>query len=163
MINHIRIDERLAHGQVCLSWYTYFNCSKLLVLDDPTAADPFLKVIVMGAVPRGVNAEVVSSSDIENIVKEYNGNPDNSIMIVTKTPSYVIKLLEANATDIKLLNVGNMGGGVGKTRTTNYTYITDSEKEEFLKINEMGVEVQTRQLPNDNAEDFIKCIHEAFK
>lgn len=157
MIAHVRIDERLAHGQVCVKWISAVSATTLIVLDDGTAHDPFLKKVTQGVAPRGVKLEVLASEDIPSIVERYNGTGPN-VMIVTKVPSYVLKLVEAGATDIKAITVGNMGGNAKRKKITNHAWISEDERADFLKLMELGVSLETRQVPNDNPADFGKMI-----
>ena len=39
-----RIDDRLIHGQVMTSWLNYTSATKIMVVDDRSAQDPFLKM-----------------------------------------------------------------------------------------------------------------------
>lgn len=157
MIAHLRIDERMAHGQVCVKWVASVKAATLIVLDDGTAHDPFLKKITMGVAPRGVKLEVLATEDIPSIVERYNGAGPNA-MIVTKVPGNVLKLVETGATDIKTVTVGNMGGNANRKKITNHVWISDEEAAEFRKLMELGVKLETRQVPNDNPTDFGKLI-----
>ena len=41
-----RIDDRLIHGQVMTSWLNYTSATKIMVVDDRSAQDPFLKTVL---------------------------------------------------------------------------------------------------------------------
>ena len=41
-----RIDDRLIHGQVMTSWLNYTGANKIIVIDDVTANDSFLTMII---------------------------------------------------------------------------------------------------------------------
>ena len=41
-----RIDDRLIHGQVMTSWLNFTSANKIMVIDDQTAADPFMKTVL---------------------------------------------------------------------------------------------------------------------
>ena len=41
-----RVDERLIHGQVMTSWLNYTGANKIIVIDDVTANDSFLTMIL---------------------------------------------------------------------------------------------------------------------
>lgn len=49
-----RIDDRLIHGQVMTSWLNYTSATKIRVVDDRSAQDPFLKTVLKNAVPKNV-------------------------------------------------------------------------------------------------------------
>jgi len=161
MITHVRIDERLAHGQVCVRWVASTHSTNLIVLDTPTAKDPFLRKVVTGVAPQGVNIEVCAEEDIPQIVSRYNGTPDTAVMIVTKYPHYIVKMVEAGASDIKSITVGNMGSARGRVRVTQYALCSSDEKKQFLGLDAVGISLETRQLPDDRPQDFKQALLKA--
>lgn len=38
-IVHIRVDDRLIHGQVATRWVSHFNANRIMVIDDAVAAN----------------------------------------------------------------------------------------------------------------------------
>ena len=55
MINHLRIDNRLIHGQVAVVWRQYLNANAIIVCNDKVAADPIQRI----ALPMAVEGEKV--------------------------------------------------------------------------------------------------------
>ena len=49
-----RIDDRLIHGQVMTSWLNYTGANKIMVIDNGTANDTFMKTVLKNAVPSNV-------------------------------------------------------------------------------------------------------------
>lgn len=47
-----RIDDRLIHGQVMTSWLNYTSATKIMVVDDRSAQDPFLKTVLKMQFPK---------------------------------------------------------------------------------------------------------------
>ena len=114
----------------------------------------------MGVAPRGVNIEVCSEDDIPSIVKRFNGNSTTSAMIVTKVPRYVVQLVDAGATDIKSLTVGNMGAGYDRRKIAYHVWVNDKEGADFLALHKKGIQLETRQLPDDKPKDFAELLNE---
>ena len=54
-----RVDDRLIHGQVMTSWLNYTGATKIVVIDDVTANDSFLTMIIKTLVPANIKTEVV--------------------------------------------------------------------------------------------------------
>ncbi|SES95330.1 PTS system sorbose subfamily IIB component [Enterococcus malodoratus] len=49
-----RIDDRLIHGQVMTSWLNYTGANRIIIVDDETANDTFLKMIVTSVAPANI-------------------------------------------------------------------------------------------------------------
>ena len=44
-IVHIRVDDRLIHGQVATRWVSHFNANRIMVIDDAVAANDVEKML----------------------------------------------------------------------------------------------------------------------
>ena len=47
----IRVDDRLIHGQVVISWLPQVRSNKIVIVDDKLAVDCFLAEVVLLAAP----------------------------------------------------------------------------------------------------------------
>ncbi|WP_331836832.1 PTS sugar transporter subunit IIB [Erysipelothrix piscisicarius] len=54
MIQKIRIDDRLLHGQVAYSWKSALNYEAIVIASDDAASDPIRKQALKLAKPDGV-------------------------------------------------------------------------------------------------------------
>ena len=46
MIKHIRIDNRLIHGQVAATWKSNIGADAIIVCNDKVASDPIQKMVL---------------------------------------------------------------------------------------------------------------------
>ena len=51
MINHIRLDERLIHGQVAIKWSRHTGVNRIIVANDDAAKNPIIQKSLMMAAP----------------------------------------------------------------------------------------------------------------
>ena len=58
-----RIDDRLIHGQVMTSWLNYTGANKIIVIDDVTAKDSFLTMIIKTLVPANIVTQVTTGEN----------------------------------------------------------------------------------------------------
>ena len=54
----VRVDDRLIHGQVVAIWLKALNAHRIVIVDDRTARDEFLREVLILAAPRGVAVEM---------------------------------------------------------------------------------------------------------
>ena len=54
-----RIDDRLIHGQVMTSWVRFVKSKNILIIDDETYHDTFIRSFITMVVPRGIQIQVL--------------------------------------------------------------------------------------------------------
>lgn len=142
-----RIDDRLIHGQVVVSWIPYLRADEVIIIDDEYANDDFMKLLIKNASPENVKVHIFKLSDA---IAYLNDNDEGSrILILIKNIDYIIKLLEQNI-HLNKVNVGNLGSSNGRKKYYNSVYLSDDELN-VLKEAQMKVEIEIRMLPNDKA------------
>ena len=88
-----RIDDRLIHGQVMTSWLNFTSANKIMVIDDQTAADPFMKTVLKNAVPGNVGLGVFTvQKAVARLKKGFK--PDDKVIILVKYPKTVLMLIK---------------------------------------------------------------------
>ena len=91
MIKHLRIDNRLIHGQVAVVWQKYIDAKAIIVCNDKVAGDPIQKMALPLAA-RGSKVLVLSIADMLAYEKEH---PDESLSPRTPwiscAPAYRLK------------------------------------------------------------------------
>ncbi len=67
-ISLVRVDDRLIHGQVVMSWIRYIDCNAIKIIDDQVASDEFMCSLLCSVAPSGTKVEIV---DIKNGAEMY--------------------------------------------------------------------------------------------
>ena len=75
MISLVRIDDRLLHGQVALTWTPALGAGCIIVANDKVAKDDFQKMALNLAKPANVKLLVKTIADTAEILNDarYNG------------------------------------------------------------------------------------------
>src|SRR5207249_1645851 len=94
----VRIDDRLIHGQI-------------VIVDDKTAKDDFLRDLMILAAPQGVPVEVHGTAEGAQRVAQIAATSENAFVLM-KSPVTALALRKAGV-PIPVLNVGGMGAGPG--------------------------------------------------
>src|SRR5674536_100533 len=111
-----RIDNRLVHGQVGITWTSSLGANLIVVVDDEAANQPIQQqLMTMTADNAGVGIRFFTVEKTIRIISK--ASPSQKIFIVCKTPS-VAKSLVDGGVQIKDLNVGNMHFSAGKRALT---------------------------------------------
>ena len=151
-ISLVRIDDRLIHGQVVMSWTKRLNASVIVVPDDDAAADPILKVAMKAATPIGVRSAIVTVADGAALLNGPKLNNDR-VFVVVKGPGVIVQLLKAGV-PIKKVIVGNMRNEDGKKRITKIVAASQAEWDSFKEIDASGVELVEQWLPGEETRSF---------
>ena len=144
---HIRIDDRLIHGQVATRWATGLKVNRIMIIDDQVAVNETEKLVLRMAAPAGVNTSILQFDKAVANIK--NGNyAGQRVMLVVKSPVILVKMMEAG---IQLLpvNVGNMSNRPGTTQYKKSVSMTDEEKVAVEKLLQAGIKVTAQMVPDE--------------
>ncbi|WP_027632790.1 PTS galactosamine transporter subunit IIB [Clostridium hydrogeniformans] len=142
-----RIDNRLVHGQVGVTWTTAIGANLLVVVDDIAANDKIQQqLMTMTAESSGVGIRFFS---IEKTIKVIGkAAPSQKIFLVCKTPETVRKLVDGGV-PLKEVNVGNMHFSDGKRQLTKKVFVDDKDVEDLKYIESKGLDVYIQDTPGD--------------
>lgn len=146
-IIHIRIDDRLIHGQVATMWTNNLGASRIMVINDEVANNNLQKSVLRMAAPSNVSTSIISrDTAVKNIsAGKYSGQ---RVFIVVKSPLDILYLIE-NGLEVKKINVGNMSSKSNTEVIRPSISVTPEEKEAFKKLIDKGVEITAIMTPTD--------------
>ncbi|WAH36029.1 PTS system mannose/fructose/N-acetylgalactosamine-transporter subunit IIB [Alicyclobacillus dauci] len=156
-VKHLRIDNRLIHGQVTTNWVNSVGASHILVVNDQVAKDPIQKRLLPAAA-RGVKTSVLGIAEAIAYVTDA-ANASEHVLVVAKFPSDALVLLEGGVKP-EQVNVGNQAPIPG----TNYKMVTKSiavtaeDAAVYRRIVDLGFHLTSQMLPSDGKADFISLL-----
>lgn len=151
MIKQIRVDYRLLHGQVAVSWTSALGADCLLLVSDTVKSDPLRLETLKLAKPAGT--KVVVRNQQEAIDALNSGVTDKyKLFIICENLENAKAILEA--TGEKSLNVGNTPFRENTKQYGKSANLTKDEEELIKDMLNEGIEVYIQMVP---AEKSIKC------
>lgn len=155
-IIHVRIDDRMIHGQVATQWSGRLNATRIMVINDSIVNDDMRKTVVRLAAPANVSTSILGRQKALSNIKsgKYKGQ---RVLLICVSPMDVNYLID-NGLPIKSVNVGNLAQRDGTERIRPSLNVTPEEKEAFKKLIGRGVEVTvipTPQSPTVYLKDYI--------
>lgn len=155
-IIHVRIDDRMIHGQVATQWSGRLNATRIMVINDSIVNDDMRKTVVRLAAPANVSTSILGRQKALTNIKsgKYKGQ---RVLLICVSPMDVNYLID-NGLPIKSVNVGNLAQRDGTERIRPSVNVTPEEKEAFKKLIGRGVEVTvipTPQSPTVYLKDYI--------
>lgn len=146
-IVHIRIDDRLIHGQVAAFWTNSLAISRIMVIDDAVAADEMQKSLLRMVAPASVRTSIIDAQTaIANIsAGKYEGQ---RVLVIVKRPQLIWELKQAGLA-ITECNVGNMAAREGTRSIKPSVNITAEDEAYFRKLLADGVNISAIMVPDD--------------
>lgn len=150
-----RIDNRLIHGQVGVTWTNHLGANLVLVANDEVAKNEVRQNLMDMVLPETIETRFFSLEKTINVIQKAADR--QKIFIVVETPQDLLKLVEGGV-PIRNVNVGNMHYEEGKEQISSTVSVTDDDKKTFRKLNEKGVELDLRRVPDEKGQNIIELI-----
>ncbi|MBC1355182.1 PTS sugar transporter subunit IIB [Listeria welshimeri] len=153
MIQFLRVDHRLLHGQVAVSWFNALDVNTILVANDGVAADDFRKSAIRLAKPEA--AKLVMKSIDESIDSINSGVTDKyNLLVVVESVEDAYKLIIGTNGKIPMLNLGGTKQREGTTNFSKAVNLTSEEVEKLTALQTQNVDVFIQQVPNEKKVTF---------
>ena len=155
-IIHVRIDERLIHGQVATVWTNTLGCTRIMVINDEACNSETQKYVLKLATPSGVKLSVLTVQKAATRIKE--GKYDNDkVFVLFKNPKDCLRLME-EAIELPMLNVGNMSAKDGTTNIKKSVNVSKEDVEAFRKLDSLGLKITARMVPDEPENNFMNLL-----
>jgi PTS system mannose-specific IIB component len=151
-ITALRVDDRLIHGQVAMTWTKQLAVQGIVVANDEAANDNTQKMALKMAVPGGIKSLI---KPVDEAIRILN-NPKASkmrILVLTRTVKDALKVRQSVG-EIGFLNVGNTGRFDGidvseKLVLTPTIMLTKTEQQALKDLVALDPKTCMQQVPND--------------
>ena len=150
-----RIDNRLIHGQVGMTWTNHLGANLVVVANDKVAADEVQQSLMDMAVAETVETRYFTIQ--ETIDKIHYAADDQFIFLVVRNPQDALKLVEGEV-PINKINIGNMHFSEGKKQISKTVSVDDNDIQAFHQLHELGVKMEIRRVPDETSLDILKFI-----
>ena len=155
-VEHLRIDNRLIHGQVVVTWVQAQSIDTLMVANDAIAGDDFQRAILLAVAPPSIKVLILTIED----GLAYVASPDHAsdrIFILVNNPHDALRLFQGGL-PLRTMNVGNMSFAAGAKRVSNTVFVTPVDVRNFVGLQEAGVELTCQMMPTDRSNDFMEML-----
>ena len=136
MIQLLRVDHRLLHGQVVFSWCGQLNPNCILIANDAAATDDVRKAALRLGKPN--NAKLVIKTVDDSIAAINDGNVKDAVRLARET------------TQIKSINLGGTKSAPDRHALSHAVYVSDEEEKLLHEAAAEGIEVFIQAVPSDS-------------
>ena len=153
---HVRMDNRLIHGQILVSWNSALKLDHIIVCNDLVANDPLQVAVLKAVAPSGAKVSIMTVKD----TADYCLNPNSQnekIFILAKFPEDGWGLVE-NGLNLPVLNLGNQAYVRNSKKVSNTVFLTETGVKALKKIHEAGIKITCRMMPSSPEDEFWPMI-----
>ena len=150
MIQVLRVDDRLLHGQVAVAWTHHYKVDVILVANDHLITDKNMQVAFKLATPAGVTLSMKSLQGAVNVIN----NPKHAsrrILVITKDLDDAKFVCEKTGTEIKDILLGCLRNGEVKKNIEMNSYMSAHDIEVMDELENDGFHVFMQAVPTSKA------------
>lgn len=160
-IQLIRVDNRLVHGQVGMTWSSALNIDAIVVVDEEVVYNVFSQKL-MASIAKAANLDIAFYT-IENFVTTLQKQKDTKkIFVIVKNIQTVRKLYEKGIRFPKI-NIGNIHYERGRYPLNKKMYLTETDVQDLNYLNEVGNTIFYQDVPGTMTEKIELLDFEKLK
>ncbi|CCI87413.1 PTS mannose/fructose/sorbose transporter subunit IIAB [Lactobacillus gigeriorum] len=155
-LSHVRIDERLIHGQVATLWTNALKLQRIMVVDDEIVKSPIQKTALKTACPNGVHLSILTTKGAARRINsgKYEGQ---TVLLLVKNPGVLRKLVDL-AVLLPEINVGNMSTKAGTKQVAKSVAVSAQDIADFKYLAEKGSHLYHQMVPAEAKSEFLELL-----
>lgn len=142
-----RVDNRMVHGQVGVTWTKTLGANLILVADDETANNTIQQKL-MKSIAKSSGAEIRFFTLEQTADIIYQARKEQRIYIVVKT-IHSVRILVEKGVPIQELNLGNLHFSHGKKMVTKKVYVDETDIQDIEYLLSKGIKIFIQDVPGD--------------
>lgn len=150
-----RIDERLLHGQIRITWGKHTEANLILVANDDAAEGPNAAFMQAGMKASAGGEYSVRFFSIQKTIDVISkASPRQKIFVLCNNPTDVARLVEGGV-PITHCNVGNMHFHEGKRQIAKTVSVNETDIDAFKRLVANGVTCTIQNTPDQTPVDVL--------
>lgn len=157
MVNLMRVDERLLHGQVAVTWVSNVNATSILIANDEVVKNEMAKMALKMAKPSGMKLAIRSIDDGAALLNDPRSQ-QIPIFVIVKTIQDAVRLCKKTDA-IKKVNIGGVKKKDDSKLIAAAVHVNDADIQSLKELSGLVENVEFRMVPSDSA----KTVDEVLK
>lgn len=156
MVELLRVDDRLLHGQVAYAWSKSLPINLIVIANDEVSQDKTAKATFALAKPAGMSLVI---STVEKTIGFLNSAKAQNYraLVLVNTVADAAAIARAT-TGIASVNVGGLREREGSKRYTTAVCLTPEDVETIKELGRDGFEVSAQQVPADTKTNLVSLV-----
>lgn len=156
MIKLVRVDHRLIHGQVAMTWTRHVGINSILVVDDEIVNDKLAMNMLRIANPKGV--KLIIKNVEESVAALNSGATDKYEMMILCKSIDVAHRLFTQSPMLKELNLGGTKTQEDRKQISKSIHVSPKDIELLKELVDIGTDVSIQMVPNDPKQNIMDLI-----
>ncbi|MFS0603861.1 PTS sugar transporter subunit IIB [Peribacillus frigoritolerans] len=156
MIRLLRVDHRLLHGQVAVSWSQNLDIDAILIANDDVPMDELRKTTIKLAKPQGIKLVIKTIDDA--IASIRSGATDSYKLFIVVEKIEDAYQLAKNCPEINHINLGGTKRKEGTRSISNTVNVSNPQEQMLKELIDDDVEVEIRIVPGDKKVPASKVL-----
>lgn len=159
MIQKIRIDDRLLHGQVAYSWKAKLGYDAIVIASDEAATDELRKVTLKMCCPPDVKLATRNVTEAAKLLM--NEKLKNmKVFVICPNPETVYRLVQL-LEEKPVINLGSIQSHEGSKLFSKAVYLNEEDVKYLDKLHEEGYIIEVQEVP-ETSLNLYEQIKEKF-
>ena len=156
MIKVCRVDERLLHGQVAVTWVNTINPDAIIIANDEIMNDEIGKLALKMAKPEGMQMAIRS---IQKAIELINHPQTQSLQIFLLVKTiHDARLIEEGTHQIHYLNMGRVYCKDGTIELGAGIPISQNDADDLIAMFDRVSRIEYQMVPSETAKDVKKIL-----
>lgn len=156
MVKFFRVDERLLHGQVAVTWVSQVAPTSILIANDEIMNNEIAKMAIKMVKPNGVNLAIRDIAGAVELLKDPR-TENLQIFVIVKTVQDALRLV--NQVDgIGHINIGGIKKKEGSRLLGAAVYVNDADVETISQLAGKVKTVEFQMVPADKPKAAMTLV-----
>lgn len=158
MVALCRVDERLLHGQVAVTWLSQVQPDSILIANDEVMENEMSKMALKMVKPSGVKMAIRSLADGAKVLNDPRA-AGMKIFVVVKTLQDAVRLC-GETDQITKINVGGVKKKEGSKLVAASVYLNGDDLAAVQKLVDLGKDVEFKMVPSESGKKAEQILAE---
>ena len=155
MVELCRVDDRMLHGQVAVSWVNHVSPDAILIANDEVATNEMSKLAFKMAKPAGVKLAIKSMKDAIDLLNDPR-TAKTKIFVLTRTVEDCLNLVKKTGKTISSINIGGVKKRDECRQILPNVWMNDHDLEVVRELCELAEKVEFQMVPSETRTDARK-------
>lgn len=153
MIQKVRVDFRLIHGQIIHSWLKAIDADTICIIDDKLLNNPLKKHMLQNCTPSYISLEIYSVEEGISVLK-HSDNKNKRYLVLTEDIQTGIQV--SSSLNVTVLNIGETVFDPLKKKMANCVYADKTDVDLMNRYLLSGNTIEIQQLANSKKISYNK-------
>lgn len=152
MVELCRIDDRMLHGQVAVTWVNQVAPEAILIANDEAATNEMSKLAFKMAKPSGVKLAIKTLAEAAVLLNDPR-TKKTRIFLIVRTVQDALALVRTTGKQINTVNIGGVKKKEGSRQVAPNVHMDERDIAALQELNTLVNNVEIQMVPSESKTD----------